>query len=1550
MNWKRMVCTFGLVLWCASAVMAGPVPTTNQQEAVTADNTQAVNPAAQSSATLDVANTTADMRGQTTLTAFAERSAVTGGSTVSAVSRGGDPVIWNNGGGGGQISSSQLALNYPFNSQFADDFEFAADMIITYVEWGGGYWNPDGSAPDDVNEIIHIIFYNDDGSGTQPTGAGLDDPTVTAIADFAIPMSSVTYVEQTEPDWYDFEVALPGGFQTSLATTDKIWVAIQSERGFPPQYGTQSSTDIWGANGVTGFPALGTAYWEVGVDMAFLFRGVFDGPIPQGACCDPCTGNCTYELVTNCLDPLVFTEGVLCEDLDPPCAIIDGACCIDFVCDDTLCEFDCLALEGVWIEGETCPDYACPENPCVTGGASPCPWDLNGTGSVDPVDVGIVKQNYGCPVGTGDPVCDACDLSGNGSVDPVDVGVVKQNYGPCPAGTEVIYDNGADDRIDPASLSAERRLDDSLERWVADDVFFAAAVTVQDLHWWVAEEAGAAWNGTDDFIILLADGPLGGPGTVVMEAWDVPNFRIPTGRFVGGRQIFVYGIDGLDIPLVAGEYWFGMRPVQPTGGGQFFWAKAPDNGTDNVWVLYETNDDWVPGYQVFDEDYQNVAFCVTGVTTGTEETGACCDDWDDADCTDGVLFSDCPAGNRFAADTLCVDLVPECGDAMGVCCDGMICLDAQTANQCYLQGLPWYADVECGTFDCPGGACCYYDPDECIQMLGYLQEYDCVDAGGAYYDGERCVGTEWECPVNPCTDTGIGGITLYAQLDNGTTAATCDADPGYDCQENFPQSGQIEDLHWFGIGHFHDGAAWQDCDNWDTTFEVIFYGMDAGGGIDLNNILCGPYTFDSSLGEVTRLDTGNDFGGSTVYRYDVLIDPICDMWDGWVGIQAIDVGDDCWFLWVSSTDGDLYSLQNGGANDYDFSLCLTGHYEPAYGACCDDATTDCTDGVERQDCPEGFRHTVDVLCADLDPACGDATGACCLPDGTCEQAATEAECAGDWLGLLTPCELCPCLVPCPEGASQEGEPECGDWYEDVTNGGCISEPPVFTTISEAGEVFCGKGGNYQGAVPCEVDQDCVDLGLPEGTVCLPEGRCEGYYYPSRDTDWYELTLTAPKQITWSVNAEFDTQIFVMDAGAGDCSDYEILFDADGLECTDVAITTTLEIGTYYLFVSTLEFEGFPCDADYVATLTVDDPCDVVCVGTAENEPGCGEGYEDTFNAGCFMDEGTEAFSAIAIDETVCGTSGTWQTEVECVTDQDCIDEFGEPDAVCTEDLICSYVWTSRDTDWYSVTTAVPMYLTLTGEAEFPLSLGFAEKVPPGDPDCLAYTGYLTPYVEGGECEEVSITTAWLPPGTYYFVVMPSDFTGAECGDEYEITLTSSDNVGPIHNNWYFEMPLVDEPGGLGDGVPRYWYIYETSGWINVWFYDDPYDPARYKEITIVVDVAQFEPGLSTLEFAVNWSTAEWSTTGNPPGEPRVPPIEDEDDIAGYIARETFINVVDVTLPPYETPDHLTFTWIIPDFNPEWVSIDVRGVNFIVDGWAYEAVPDLGIYHECLELP
>jgi len=62
-----------------------------------------------------------------------------------------------------------------------------------------------------------------------------------------------------------------------------------------------------------------------------------------------------------------------------------------------------------------------------------CPWDVSFNGTVDPVDVGLVKQKYGCSVGVGNYcTCDIFDISDNGTVDPVDIGIVKQHYGSCP--------------------------------------------------------------------------------------------------------------------------------------------------------------------------------------------------------------------------------------------------------------------------------------------------------------------------------------------------------------------------------------------------------------------------------------------------------------------------------------------------------------------------------------------------------------------------------------------------------------------------------------------------------------------------------------------------------------------------------------------------------------------------------------------------------------------------------------------------------------------------------------------------------------------------------------------------------------------------------------------------------------------------------------------------------------------------------------------------------------------------------------------------------------
>ncbi|MCH7720788.1 MAG: hypothetical protein IH988_07335 [Planctomycetes bacterium] len=51
---------------------------------------------------------------------------------------------------------------------------------------------------------------------------------------------------------------------------------------------------------------------------------------------------------------------------------------------------------------------------------------------MDPLDSGYVLVRFGCPVGTGDPSCDAADVNGDGAVDPLDSGFVLVRFGPCP--------------------------------------------------------------------------------------------------------------------------------------------------------------------------------------------------------------------------------------------------------------------------------------------------------------------------------------------------------------------------------------------------------------------------------------------------------------------------------------------------------------------------------------------------------------------------------------------------------------------------------------------------------------------------------------------------------------------------------------------------------------------------------------------------------------------------------------------------------------------------------------------------------------------------------------------------------------------------------------------------------------------------------------------------------------------------------------------------------------------------------------------------------------
>lgn len=164
---------------------------------------------------------------------------------------------------------------------------------------------------------------------------------------------------------------------------------------------------------------------------------------------------------------------------------------------------------------------------------------------------------------------------------------------------------------------------------------------------------------------------------------------------------------------------------------------------------------------------------------------------------------------------------------------------------------------------------------------------------------------------------------------------------------------------------------------------------------------------------------------------------------------------------------------------------------------------------------------------------------------------------------------------------------------------------------------------------------------------------------------------------------------------------------------------------------------------------------------------------------------------------------------------------------------------------------------------------------------------------------------------------------------------------PTTDNFWItlgESNMFGDGGGSGfnngtgvQGTP--WYYYENTDWYNQWFYDDPPDPTRWKEITYDIDINTL--GFNYVTIALNWSTLLYPETG-PGGPPPLPPLHIAAEQA-WIGREVIFD--DIVLLPV----NLNGTFIIPDYNPEWVSIDVRvyGDLVYVEGF---------ITHECIPAP
>jgi hypothetical protein len=183
----------------------------------------------------------------------------------------------------------------------------------------------------------------------------------------------------------------------------------------------------------------------------------------------------------------------------------------------------------------------------------------------------------------------------------------------------------------------------------------------------------------------------------------------------------------------------------------------------------------------------------------------------------------------------------------------------------------------------------------------------------------------------------------------------------------------------------------------------------------------------------------------------------------------------------------------------------------------------------------------DCCVAGVGPGCSDfdCCTAVCAADGFCCSVEWDSICAGVAAGLCSTCST-NCTVDCSSATAEEGEP-CG---EDL-NGGCNDLVNGAVSLADLGDVICG---NYW---------------------------AEGSF---RDTDWYEFTLTENKIVSFSLQGQIQSNIFLVGAScpagviatgigaAGSC---------DPVQINDVCLVA----GTYRIVVVPALFEGTPCTAE-----------------------------------------------------------------------------------------------------------------------------------------------------------------------------------------------------------------------------------------------------------------------------------------------------------------------------------------------------------------------------------
>lgn len=136
------------------------------------------------------------------------------------------------------------------------------------------------------------------------------------------------------------------------------------------------------------------------------------------------------------------------------------------------------------------------------------------------------------------------------------------------------------------------------------------------------------------------------------------------------------------------------------------------------------------------------------------------------------------------------------------------------------------------------------------------------------------------------------------------------------------------------------------------------------------------------------------------------------------------------------------------------------------GACCDDSTGTCSDGITQADCDDlMFRYGGDDSdCTTIDPPCVAPTGACCDEStGTCADGVTQADCndmGSGYGGDDSDCATIapPCLMACTLHTDCPDPDVCT--FVRCLDGYCVNSPARYGDLAGP-EGICGPDGDIE---------------------------------------------------------------------------------------------------------------------------------------------------------------------------------------------------------------------------------------------------------------------------------------------------------------------------------------------------------------------------------------------------------------------------------------------------------------------------------------------------------